>query len=388
MYQVILRVARNSVVASLLMCANTGLPADLSIARPAQRQESHSPNGLSRKDRKTSLDVSLPNSSATQSHSGFTHSIQGHQLSCGECHLVPTASWATIKGYPDIADYPSHEACTRCHRSAFRDSVQMICVICHVNRVSGVRRGVRLAFPNPTRPREFRIEFRHDRHLDVLSQRKRTDPKNRNALFLKAAFVPSGREHESRYWACEICHTTAQGQEIDLDLDMPLGGWPTLSIRDGFTPKPNFFKTSPTDHAACFSCHFKGQEPTAERCSGCHQASKPSYKASSYLLLKQVLPKRISMKFSHDGGGDHKNHPAECTTCHINITKATTLQGLKPDVPIAPGCAASSCHQPELAYELSRYNKAPGSFTCVKCHTSDVGGKRPPNSHLLAALGA
>ncbi len=96
------------------------------------------------------------------------------------------------------------------------------------------------------------------------------------------------------------------------------------------------------------------------------------------------------MKFRHEGGGEKRSHavpPTECTVCHINITKAFTLRGLKPDVPIFPSCAASSCHQNVLNEELNKYNKAPGSFKCVKCHTSDVGGKKPPNSHVLAAAG-
>ncbi len=90
------------------------------------------------------------------------------------------------------------------------------------------------------------------------------------------------------------------------------------------------------------------------------------------------------MKFKHDGGGEKKNHVAECTTCHINITKSATLRGLKPDVPIT---SCSECHNKDglrldVAGELAKIDKN-REFVCTYCHTSDVGRRDPPAGHYV-----
>src|SRR5688572_33247252 len=76
---------------------------------------------------------------------------------------------------------------------------------------------------------------------------------------------------------------------------------------------------------------------------------------------------------------------SECTTCHINITRASTLRGLTPDVPIN-ACAA--CHRDSkrttypkavtIETELEQFKK---TGNCTYCHTEDVGKKKPPPSH-------
>src|SRR5207253_1853858 len=91
---------------------------------------------------------------------------------------------------------------------------------------------------------------------------------------------------------------------------------------DEYVPKADTFKSAPTSHDSCFNCHWQGQEPTKENCAGCHKLTSPYFMAT--------VPKRTSMKFRHG----REPHPQECTSCHINITKASSLQGLKPDVPI------------------------------------------------------
>jgi formate-dependent nitrite reductase cytochrome c552 subunit len=102
--------------------------------------------------------------------------------------------------------------------------------------------------------------------------------------------------------------------------------------------------------------------------------------------MSVTAPKRISIKFSHEGGGEKKNHVAECTTCHINITRAATLRGLKPNVPIT-GC--TECHNKEglrqdLSKELAAIDRN-RSFVCSYCHTSNVGRLDPPASHYIVA---
>lgn len=90
------------------------------------------------------------------------------------------------------------------------------------------------------------------------------------------------------------------------------------------------------------------------------------------------------MKFKHEGGGEKKNHVAECTTCHINITKVASLRGLKPDVPIT---SCSECHnkvgqRQDVSKELTAIDKD-RNFVCVYCHTSNVGRLDPPPGHYL-----
>jgi hypothetical protein len=88
------------------------------------------------------------------------------------------------------------------------------------------------------------------------------------------------------------------------------------------------------------------------------------------------------MKFRHT----REQHIAECTTCHINITKSSTLRGLAPDVPIT---ACSECHNKDglrldVSKELEAIDKNK-EFVCSYCHTSDVGRRDPPASHYLIA---
>ena len=91
-------------------------------------------------------------------------------------------------------------------------------------------------------------------------------------------------------------------------------------------------------------------------------------------------PTRISIKYLHEGGGEKKQHVAECTTCHINITKAASLRGLKPDVPIT---ACTECHNKDglrqdlnkelVALDKNRISRA----SIVTRRTSVISIRRP-----------
>jgi len=86
--------------------------------------------------------------------------------------------------------------------------------------------------------------------------------------------------------------------------------------------------------------------------------------------------------------GGKGEHVMECTSCHINITRATTLRGLTPDVPITM-CA--TCHKdskkttyPKMTSiedELAQFKK---TGNCIYCHAAEVGKKKPPPSHEAA----
>jgi hypothetical protein len=251
----------------------------------------------------------------------FSHSTQKHQRACNTCHKIT---------FPDVKDYPSHDACVSCHRPQFfRSTKPPICSVCHSK--TSPRNDVRYAFRNPATKLQFTIEFPHDRHQDVIA-------------LLRFAHAPQN------YNNCTICHLSR-----------------TVT-----------FKSVPSNHSSCFNCHWKSQQPVADNCSGCHKLA-----AAPYVMAEPV---RISAKYMHEGGGEKKQHIAECTTCHINITKAASLRGLKPDVPIT---ACTECHNKEglrqdLSKELTAIDKN-RAFVCVYCHAENVGSRDAPPSHYLIA---
>jgi hypothetical protein len=260
----------------------------------------------------------------------FSHSTPKHQAACITCHKIPTKDWTKVSSFPDITDYPGHDACVSCHRPQFfRGARPPICSVCHSK--TSPRDDVRYAFRNPAAKLQFTIEFPHDRHQDAIAM-------------LRFAHPPQN------YNNCTICHGS----------------------------RTAMFKAAPTDHGSCFNCHWKSQEPVAANCNGCHKlATTPFVRAE---------PARISAKFVHDGGGEKKQHVNECTSCHINITKSASLRGLKPDVPIT---ACTECHnkvgtREDLNKELLAIDKN-RSFTCVYCHAANVGSLDPPASHYVIA---
>lgn len=303
-------------------------------------------------------------------YSRFSHATAKHQAACKTCHKVPTDNWKKARDYPDTSDYPSHDDCISCHRPQFfKGAKPVICSICH-SKVSP-RDDVRFAFRNPASQRQFSIEFPHDKHQDVIAMRFRRPQEDAKTLFLRAAYTDSvftADDKTKHYNNCEICHAPRTNPPTP-----PANRWP-----DGFAPDSLTFKGVPAGHASCFSCHWKSEEPVANNCAGCHKVSAPH--------VGTDMTNRISLKFRHEGGGAEKNHVLECTACHINITKAATLRGLKPDVPIT---SCSECHNKapshlEISNELEAIDKNP-DFVCVYCHTSEVGRRDPPASHYLIA---
>ena len=296
-------------------------------------------------------------------YSRFSHATKEHLEACKICHQSPTANSVKVRGFPDVADFPDHGACVRCHRQQFFKGVQpIICTDCHTK--TSTRDDERWKFRNPKRLQQFKIEFPHDKHQDVIAS-LRLRPATSVRGFIKSAHAADDRTR--KYNNCTICHAHPRAPVA------PPGGW-----TDGFVPAADTFKSAPTGHDMCFNCHWQGQEPTKENCAGCHKLfAAPFFPVES--------PKRYSMKFRHDGGG--ANHIAECTTCHINITKASSLSGLKPDVPIT-SCATTSCHNnpakhEEIFGELAQLDKDK-QFVCSYCHTSNVGKLDAPPSHYLA----
>jgi hypothetical protein len=339
-------------VASCLLCA-----AVVSFHNTAQAQ-------TRRARRPASRAASAP---ATLDYSRFSHATKKHQGACNTCHKVPTDNWKKVRDFPDVADFPGHNACVSCHRPQFfKGAKPVICSVCH-SKVSP-KDDVRFAFRDPATPRQFLIEFPHDKHQDVIARTLHRFSLEAQPPFVRVAFTPIADDKTRHYNNCEICHgprTTAPAA--------PLTGWP-----DSFVPDAATFKATPASHASCFNCHWKSQQPANENCAGCHKLSDKPYKIDP----ANDTPTRLSMKFRHA----REQHVAECTTCHINITQSSTLRGLKPDVPIT---SCTECHnkdglRQDVSKELEAVDKN-RDFVCSYCHTSEIGRRDPPPGHYLIA---
>ena len=298
-------------------------------------------------------------------YSRFSHATKKHQGACNTCHKIPTANWKKAGDFPDVADFPGHAACVSCHRQQFfKGAKPAICSGCH-SKVSP-RDDVRFSFREPASPSQFVIEFPHDKHQDVIARIFLRPADDESHPFVRTSFSSTSPDDKTKHFNnCEICHSPRSTMPV-----APANGWP-----DSFIPDAATFKDAPLSHASCFNCHWKSQLPTSDNCGGCHKlADKPENTVD-------VLH-RLSMKFRHA----REQHVAECTTCHINITKSSTLRGLKPDVPIT---ACTECHNKEglrqdVSKELEAIDKR-RDFVCTYCHTSDIGRRDPPSSHYLIA---
>lgn len=309
-------------------------------------------------------------------YSAFLHSSEKHKgLECKECHRVPT-TWTARRDFPDVADFPDHDACVRCHRQQFFTRQAMIgngpaiCTVCHMR--AAPREDARFAFgkpnnskqqPKPKDQRQFTIEFPHDQHQNVIAWWHRLQ----TVAAASHHRLTSAQDKKPDYNNCSICHQT------DMSLAIVALAAPNT---DPAMLHP--YKSMPASHDSCFNCHWKNQKPIAEDCAGCHKTATT--------FIAELGRKRISAKFAHEGGKGE--HVAECTTCHINITRASTTRGLTPDVPVN---ACASCHRDSkkttypkavtIETELDQFKK---TGECTYCHTSDVGKKKPPPSHDAA----
>src|SRR4030095_1073257 len=100
-------------------------------------------------------------------YSQFSHATKKHQNACSSCHKIPTENWRSVRQFPDVADYPGHEACVSCHRAQFfRGPRPPICTVCHTQ--AAPRAETRFAFPKPDTRLQFFTEFPHDKHQDVI----------------------------------------------------------------------------------------------------------------------------------------------------------------------------------------------------------------------------
>lgn len=167
-------------------------------------------------------------------YSRFSHLTEQHRATCNSCHTFPAKNWQQVRkgddAFPDVTEYPEHQACLSCHRQQFfarERPVPTICSNCHVKATpSDTSRlpfpSLREAFLATAKARnfvsDFRVAFPHDKHADA---------------------------------SCEDCHQAAK-------------------------PVQGTHQTRPLAHAMCFTCHNQESElaPLPPDCASCHKPAK------------------------------------------------------------------------------------------------------------------
>ena len=334
-------------------------------------------------------------------YSAFPHDTKAHQIECASCHKFPSANWNKVRSgnaaFADITDYPKHESCLNCHKQQFfRGTPPMICSICHIN--PGPRDSSRHPFPNPreifdlskkgkTAETDFAILFPHDKHIEIVTAR------SGETSFRNVVFRASRTAEES----CSVCHVTFQPQGTSDDENVTK---PPADLGDGFWLKRGTFKTKPTGHTTCFTCHSQdsGIVPAPTDCATCHKIRQPLRPAdfdekiaarvgvSDRVTLDSWRRRDSSGKFRHEFVAHSE---LSCDTCH-NVQKMDTTDAATKRVTIS-SCAV--CHVTATADDGGALNfeadarKANPAFQCTKCHL--VFGQRPmPPSHAAALASA
>lgn len=330
-------------------------------------------------------------------YSQFPHDIAAHKKDCVSCHKFPSSNWSAVRAkadaFPDVTEYPEHQSCVGCHRQQFfKGARPAICSICHVN--PSPRDSRRHLFANPreafdltakgrSASSDFAINFPHATHIGIVSGLRRT-----GSPFINASFSPA-RADES----CAVCHKTMgpQGETTD-----EYATKPPAELGDAFWLKKGTFKSAPTGHTLCFTCHSadSGMNPAPTSCATCHSL-KPKQPAADFdaaLASRMAVTERVTLDAwrRRDSSGTFRHEfsshaDMECATCH-NAEKMNTLDHATKRVGIA-SCAM--CHVTAsvddggaVNYEVDQRRKN-GAFQCVKCHISF--GKMPiPESHLNA----
>jgi hypothetical protein len=339
-----------------------------------------------------------------QKYSAFPHNAKAHQIECSSCHKLPSSNWNKVRpaatAFPDITDYPKHESCLNCHRQQFfRGRPPVICSICHTN--PGPRDSSRHPFPNPreifdasvkgkrAEPSDFQISFPHDKHIDIVSGHGAA-----RSTFRNAAFTRTSRLAEE---SCAVCHTTVNPQgNSDAEYITP----PTATIGDAFWLKKGTFKSVPTGHATCFTCHSadSGIAPAPTDCATCHKLTPASPPADfdARLAAQMGAVDRVTLdawRTRHSSGTfrhEFSSHAdLSCDTCHT-VATMNTLDFKTKKVPVT---ACAMCHVTATVDDGGAMNfevqsrKTNAAFQCAKCHV--VLGKQPvPQSHLQAIVDA
>ena len=344
-------------------------------------------------------------------YANFSHTthVVTQKLACNSCHKVPSKNWNVVRkgdaAFQDVADFPEHSSCLTCHRTQFfarERPAPTICSNCHIAVTP--RDTARWLFPSLgdiTDPKlkrreivsEFGVGVPHDKHIDVVGM---IAPGSKDrASFVKALFQDKKAGPPK---SCPVCHETYQPQGKSSEEYLVK---PPKDIGDNFWLKKGTFKTIPTSHTICFTCHNadSGIPPEPKNCETCHKLahvtpSKTDFDAklapamgADALMLARWTRRQSAGAFRHEGG----MHPdLNCMDCH-NVATSTfsTVDPKTMKVAVRSCGGADGCHITPtlddggaLNFEVDARKKNP-NFVCTKCHVTF--GKDPlPETHLQA----
>jgi len=347
-------------------------------------------------------------------YSGFSHTthVTEQKLTCDSCHKFPTANWKEVRkgdgAFPDVAEFPEHQSCLNCHRQQFfarERPAPAICSNCHVKATP--RNTTRFLFDSlgdisdSTKTRrelasEFIINFPHDKHVDVVEARLVPARGHRFVAALWQQKAEPAKSDETK--SCPVCHQTYLPQG---DSDEEYLTKPPESLGDNFWLKKGTFKTIPTSHTVCFTCHNAEAEipPLPPDCNACHKLAilQPQRKADFDRKLAETMAGKDTLissiwsvrtssgAFRHEGG-EHPN--ISCLKCHnipsMNLSDPKSLIVSVGSCGGAEGCHATATTDDGgiLNYEIDQRQAKPG-FICTKCHIT-FGKEALPESHVKA----
>ena len=345
-------------------------------------------------------------------YSRFSHRthVEQQKQSCDSCHKFPSKNWKEVRkgddAFPDVTDFPEHQACLECHRTQFfarERPAPVICSNCHVAVTP--RNTARYPFPSLGPPflsskmgqnfvSDFKVAFPHDKHVDVVGK-MRSRPRENSAFAMMRTSFSTAQPQDTKSKACRVCHETyqPQGKSADEFVTKP----PAKLAEDAFWLKKGTFKTTPNTHAACSSCHSEeaGIPPSPKDCAACHK-----FPPATTEPLRDFDPKLATTmgindwfllrKWSHRSAGKYQHEfevhkELSCVDCHnpavMNLLDERTLVTVK-SCGGEGGCHIESNTEGILNSEIAQRRKDPG-FQCVKCHI--IVGKNPvPQDHLDA----
>ena len=345
----------------------------------------------------------------------FSHTthVVTQKLACNSCHKVPSKNWNVVRkgdaAFQDVADFPEHSSCLNCHRTQFfarERPAPVICSNCHIAVTP--RDTARWLFPSLgdiTDPKlkrrefvsEFGVGFPHDKHIDVVGMILTTpSPFGREgASFVNVSFQDKKAGPPK---SCPVCHETYQPQGKSSEEYIVK---PPKDIGDNFWLKKGTFKTIPTSHTICFTCHNadSGIPPEPKNCETCHKLVQPTPLKTDFeaklaptmgadaVMLARWSRRQSAGAFRHEGG----MHPdLSCMDCH-NVATSTysTVDPKTMKVAVKSCGGADGCHITQtlddggaLNFETDARRKNP-NFVCTKCHVTF--GKEPlPENHAQA----
>lgn len=344
-------------------------------------------------------------------YSKFSHRthVEQQKLTCDSCHKFPSKNWKEVRkgdeAFPDVTDFPEHQACLDCHRTQFfarERPAPVICSNCHVAVTP--RNVARFPFPSLGQPflaskqgqnfvSDFKVQFPHDKHVDVVGWLRSRPGENLGFALVHASF--RGRQQDAQSKGCLVCHETyqPQGKSADEFVTKP----PPKMPDDAFWLKKGAFKTTPNTHAACSNCHNEdaGIPPSPKDCAACHKfptATPPPLRdfdpklattmgINDWLLLRK-WSRRSTGRYRHEFD---VHNELGCVSCHnpavMNTLEEKTLVSVK-SCGGSGGCHIEANTEGILNYEIEERRKKPG-FQCVKCHI--ILGKNPvPQNHVEA----